>query len=77
MILRDKAFKQVLDDINKALTSTASTEDSLCKIEEYEEDKPYVRKSPEAIFGTKRIGWIMLPDWLNEAVLETIKGNWS
>jgi len=67
-----------LNDINKALSSTASTastENSSYTIEEYEDDKPYVRKSPEAVFGTKRIGWIMLPDWLNEAVLETIKGN--
>ena len=56
------------------MSSTAPTEDSLCEIEEYEEVNPYVRKSPEAIFGTKRIGWAVLPDWLNEAVLEIIKG---
>jgi hypothetical protein len=63
-----------LDDINKVLSSTAPINDSLRKIEEYDEDKPYVRKSPEAIFGTKRIGWVMLPVWLNEAVLEIVKG---
>ncbi|CAG8520450.1 9068_t:CDS:10 [Funneliformis mosseae] len=70
-LAKDQAFKQVLDDINKALSS-ASIQDSLYNIEGYEE-KPYVRKSPEASFGSKRIGWVMLPDWLNEAVLETIK----
>lgn len=62
-----------MDDINKVLSS-ASINDSLRKIEEYEEDNPYVRKSPAAIFGTKRIGWVILPDWLNEAVLEIVKG---
>ncbi|CAI2168774.1 9666_t:CDS:2 [Funneliformis geosporum] len=71
-LAKDKSFKQVLNDINKALSSTGSIEDSLYNIEEYE-DKPYVRKSPEASFASKRIGWVMLPDWLNEAVLETIK----
>ncbi|CAB5374075.1 unnamed protein product [Rhizophagus irregularis] len=71
-LTKDKAFRQVLDDINKVLSS-ASINDSLRKIEEYEEDNPYVRKSPAAIFGTKRIGWVILPDWLNEAVLEIVK----
>jgi hypothetical protein len=66
-----------LNDINKALSSTSLAEDSLHEIEEYEEANPYVRKSPEAIFGTKRIGWVVLPDWLNEAVLEIIKGKFK
>ncbi|RIA88444.1 mitochondrial small ribosomal subunit Rsm22-domain-containing protein [Glomus cerebriforme] len=72
-LYKDKAFRQILDDINKVLSSKAPTEESLFGIEEYEEDKPYARKSPEAIFGTKRIGWVVLPDWLNEAVLEIVK----
>jgi len=33
-----------------------------------------IKESPEALFGRKKLGWVMLPEWLNSAVLNIIAG---
>ncbi|CAG8727945.1 6181_t:CDS:10, partial [Gigaspora rosea] len=35
---------------------------------------PYQRKSLEALFGRKRMGWVNVPEWLNEAIIKIIQG---
>ncbi|CAG8502940.1 17538_t:CDS:10 [Acaulospora colombiana] len=58
-------------DINLSLLHPP---ESVEKPEEAEEI-PYQRHSLEALFGRKRLGWVTLPEWLDKAILDIVKGH--
>ncbi|CAG8573921.1 4998_t:CDS:10 [Paraglomus occultum] len=60
-----KSIHQVMMDIQEARSSYQSAKLDLT--DSIIEEKN-TRESPEALFGRKKLGWVMLPEWLNSAV---------
>ncbi|CAG8549410.1 1544_t:CDS:10 [Diversispora eburnea] len=69
----DKVYQQLLNDINASLLSPP--EDPAEGIIVDPVEVPYPKRSLEALFGRKRIGWVNLPKWLDNAVLDILKGH--
>ena len=59
-----------LETVNNKQFSILESENSN---DEFDRQLTIIRRTPEALFGRKRIGLVEFPIWLNEAVLQTVK----
>ncbi|KAG9289753.1 hypothetical protein G9A89_014488 [Geosiphon pyriformis] len=86
-LLEEEAFKVLLKDFKTSLSmvndfqkqnaldsiSREFQNEDLNEWRDEDEDEVIVRRSPEGTFGKKRIGMVVLPQWLDAAVMESIK----